>query len=370
MRSRPVALATALAFGLCLVGLMGPLRAVELKPTEPGTEPPARILPPEPPPPDNPLVRAVRTLEVGRPVRCKNLVVFPLFQRRVTDRRDYLTLDEALSRGELVIKEMEGGTVSKVVFRNTSDRYVFILAHEVLIGGKQNRMLREDLLLRPHSGEVVAEVYCVERGRWHNSEERFSRSQHLAERELRQQAAAGARQEVVWEEVDRFARRAGVSSPTADLGAMQAHEKVSAKTAEYERVIIPALPREAVGLVAVRGSVILGADIFANEALFRKLRRKILRSYALSYPPQPRALRPVSRRQVEEFLRRACRAHYSEREAPDVGRRARIRGAGLVGTGFSFRGSLLHAVLFPRPEPVPRPEPRPLMPRRPDLFEQ
>ena len=361
------------------------LRAVELKPTEPGTERapdiypplpprpvPPRPVPPEPPVAENPLTRAIRGIEVGEPIWYKGLGVYPLFQRRVTDKRDYRSLDEALSRDDLVIKEVGRGTVSKVSLRNTSDRYVFLLANEVLVGGMQNRMLREDLLLRPRSGEVIAEVFCVEQGRWHNPEMEFRRSERMTQQELRKGAAAGESQQQVWDRVQQFSRDNDVANATSDLNAMQADEKVARELDEYERGIIPKLPGEAVGLVATRGGSILGADIFCNEALFHKLRRKLIQSYALTRSEAPGEPVVLGRREVEDFLRRCYWTHYSDWEAPDVGRRLRVRGGGLVGAGLSYESSLVHAVLFPErevePMPAPGPMPRPLLPRRPSDF--
>jgi len=368
MRGRGIVAASVVLCVLFL--LLAHVCGVELKPTEPGTDEPAvGIRPPPPPPPDNPLVRAIRTIEVGEPIWCKGLGVFPLLQRRVTDDRLYLTLDEALKRGELVVKEVGSGSVPRVSVRNNSDHYVFLVGNEVLVGGKQNRMLREDLLLRPQSGEVLAEVFCVERGRWHNPDMEFRKSEQMVDQEMRRRVAKDADQGAVWEEVDRFARERGVSSRTSDLSEMQADTRVAADLAEYERAILPKLPPETAGLVAVRGPVILGADIFANEDLFGKLRRKLIQSYALTKVREPHIAMVMSRRQVEDFLRRCYHTHYSDREAPDVGRRVRLQGGGITGMGLSFRDSLVHVVLFAEPErrpaPEPEPIPRPIVPRRP-----
>jgi hypothetical protein len=321
---------------------------------------------------ENPLTRAIRGIEVGEPIWYRGLGIYPLLQRRVTDKRDYRSLDEALSRDDLVVKEVGRGTVSKVSLRNGSDRYVFLLANEVLVGGMQNRMLREDLLLRPRSGEVIAEVFCVEQGRWHNPEMQFRQSERMSQQEVRKGAAAGESQQEVWGRVQEFSREYKVSSPTGDLNAMQADKKVARELDEYERGIIPKLPGEAVGLVATRGGSILGADIFCNEALFHKLRRKLIQSYALTRADESSAAVVMGRGEVEDFLRRSYWTNYSDWEAPDVGRRMRVRGGGLVGAGLSHEGSLVHAVLFSErevePMPAPEPMPRPLLPRRPSDF--
>ncbi len=41
-----------------------------------------------------------------------------------------------------------------------------LLAGEILLGGKQNRVMTEDILLPPLSAPVDLQVYCVEQGRW------------------------------------------------------------------------------------------------------------------------------------------------------------------------------------------------------------
>ena len=80
----------------------------------------------------------------------------------------------------------------------------------------------------------------------------------------------------------------------------------------------------------------------------------------------------IGRGQVEDFLRRCYRTHYSDRQAPDVGRRVRLRGGGITGMGLAFKGTLIHVVLFPerheRPRPKPETLPRPLVPRQPPVF--
>jgi len=358
---------------ICVAALLSlQASAVELEPTEPGTDARERFVPTPPPVLDNPLTRAVGAIEVGEPIRHKGLSIFPLLQSRVTDDRDYLTLDEALRKGLLVVKEVGRGSVPRVSVRNNAAGYVFLLGNELLVGGMQNRMLKEDVLLRPHSGDIVVEVFCIERGRWHNPDMGFRESERMVQQEMRRRVVEGAQQREVWDEVESFSRSYGVTSGTGDLAELQKDRKVARELAQYERAIIPKLPGEAVGLVATRGPFILGADIFANEDLFRKLRRKVIQSYALTRAPGPHIKVMVDRRQVEGFLRRCYRTVYTEQPAPDVGRRVRLRGGGISGMGLSFRDNLVHVVLFParRLRPLPRIEPRrpperPLLPRRP-----
>jgi hypothetical protein len=76
------------------------------------------------------------------------------------------TLDEARSRGELLVRERDQATVSALVVENRGPVQVLLLAGEILEGGKQNRIVIEDVLVPPRSGPLSLPVYCVEQGRW------------------------------------------------------------------------------------------------------------------------------------------------------------------------------------------------------------
>ena len=62
------------------------------------------------------------------------------------------TLAEARSRGELVVTERDQATVSALVVENRGPVHVLLLAGEILQGGKQNRIVVEDVLVPPRSG--------------------------------------------------------------------------------------------------------------------------------------------------------------------------------------------------------------------------
>ena len=77
-----------------------------------------------------------------------------------------VTLDEARQRGDLRIVEREHATVPTLIVENRGKSHALLLAGEILLGGKQNRVLVEDVLLPPASGPRDIGVYCVEQGRW------------------------------------------------------------------------------------------------------------------------------------------------------------------------------------------------------------
>lgn len=75
-----------------------------------------------------------------------------------------LTLEEALAKG--LVEVHETGEVSRLTLENKSKEEVFIHAGDIVKGGKQDRVVTSTLVLPPKSGKIDASVYCVEAGRW------------------------------------------------------------------------------------------------------------------------------------------------------------------------------------------------------------
>src|SRR5437899_10335990 len=86
--------------------------------------------------------------------------------------------------------------------------HVLLLAGEILLGGKQNRIVVEDVLVPPLSGPLTLPVYCVEQGRWAGDAKPFTTRGSFAAPGLRARMLERSDQREVWAEVDRYATRA------------------------------------------------------------------------------------------------------------------------------------------------------------------
>lgn len=354
--------------GCMLAGLSA--RAAYLEEDE-ATAPVERIivLPPPPPPPiapDNPLTKAVRRISVLPGHTYKGLTVFPLETSHVSDRTDYASVDEALREGLLVITEKGTGSVPVLLAENKGDRPILMLAGEILAGGKQNRILKEDVLLPRRSGRVELPVLCVERGRWSGRGSVFSTNPGTAAVNVRAAAQAGMAQERIWSGVSYYQTRLNVTSPTADLQAIQDSDQVREALAGYKEAFRKTCPRRAVGMVVARHGRIVGAEIFCNPAVFRKHRDRLLESYAVDCfaaqkrpnMEEPTRRRPrVDRKDAERFLRRTLRAEYEWRGTPGVGRLLAVHGTGINGLSLVYRKALVHAGLFAQDAVIIQPMP-------------
>src|SRR5229473_728365 len=73
---------------------------------------------------------------------------------------DYRTLDEALLDKVLDIAEInEGGQVPTLRVANRSERMVFLMAGELLVGCKQDRVLNTSMMI-PSKSKMAMPVSC------------------------------------------------------------------------------------------------------------------------------------------------------------------------------------------------------------------
>jgi hypothetical protein len=150
------------------------------------------------------LGRYLDRVQIAEPVVFRGLAVYPVLLSGGADLRgSWLTMDQAISRGILVVSEKgAGGSVPVVVVENRSrSEHVFIMGGEVISGGKQTRTVRNDLILAPGQ-RVDLDVFCVEAHRW-SGEKGFGSAKILVPQSIQQELRRGATQAGVWAEVAR-----------------------------------------------------------------------------------------------------------------------------------------------------------------------
>jgi hypothetical protein len=333
-------------------------------PPHPGPVPP----PPIPPVPGNEVTALVDLALVGEPYYYRGLTVFPVELRRELDRNDYLTLDDAFRRGWVEV--FETGTVAELAVQNNARDYVFAMAGEVLAGGKQNRLLREDVLLPPQSGRIRVPVYCGEQGRWVGDAVGFAHTGKMVPQGLRAAAQERKPQEEIWGGIRDKAEAAGVKSPTQDFAAITSDAKVARELGEYGKEIDRIWRPRHCGMVVASHDRIVGAEVFCNEALFAKLRGKLIESYALDIICKPMAIErdleirrrtyTFARDDAMRYLQAVYRSRMSYGTTPGAGQAIWISGQA-SGRALSFRGNAVHLCLYqPQPVPLPVPLPRPM----------
>ena len=256
------------------------------------------------------------------------------------------TLDEAQAAGDLVITERGSATVPELIVDNRGKLHVLMLAGEILLGGKQNRVLREDILLPPRSGPRSISVYCVEQGRWSGSRKDFESKAAVAQPSLRRKLMDNADQGRVWQEVERSVKAQGLRpSATGSYFMMYEAPQVQQRLADGERAMDERAAPGAVGAVVFIGGAIAGLDAFHDAALFTREWRKLLRAHLLeSYAaPAPLTLaEPEIRARIRAFLDAVGGADGSARGNAGVGQLFEFRGPDFRGTALDHEGRVVH----------------------------
>jgi len=253
-----------------------------------------------------------------------------------------------------------GGQVPTIKVVNKSDRMVFLMAGEELVGGKQNRVLNASMMV-PAKGEMPIPVTCVERGRWGYTSRRFGSGTSSSHSRLRMMMskqvsgsykAAGAptsNQAAVWNEISRKMDKLGSSSSSDALHDMYQDyaQKLDAVVGE-----LPA-PEDSNGAVFAIHGKIVGADLFDKVTTLRKLWAKLIKSYAADALEEPKEKSaPVEAQRIAEWLGSAGSAQQHWFDSPGIGKDVRIEGQHLAGATLVLDDHPVHLELFREEEAV------------------
>ena len=177
-----------------------------------------------------------------------------------------------------------GDEVNNLQVNNLSEDTLYLMAGEIIKGGKQDRTLAEDMVIPPGEKGVDLPVFCVEKGRWRykgEQEKVFGGYFSVSSNKVRSVVTKQKNQKAVWEAVQVVAEDYDVESET---GAYTELEKSSEfqKTREdfilfYENAF--ASIDNCVGFIGVNQQKIIGCDIFATPGLFTKQFTNLLHAY-------------------------------------------------------------------------------------------
>jgi hypothetical protein len=258
------------------------------------------------------------------PVTYQNLTLMPIVQTVPHKQPAYIVLDEGMKKGAVkVIEKNADGEVNELELRNTSDQPLFLMAGEVIIGGKQDRIIGKDTIIPPKTTEVV-EVFCVEHGRWSGRKASFESAGALAHTKLRKQAKYAAQSEV-WAEVKSKNQQRKLDNATDTYRAVaQTSKKGTSSVASYSKHFEKELAKhpqraKVVGFVVAVNGKIAAIETFGSPELYRQLQAKLLRSYyveAVDVPVVAAAPKPAAK-DVKGFVAKANAARAKPKTVRD-----------------------------------------------------
>ena len=299
-------------------------------------------------------------------MRYENLSIFPVLSHAAADTSAFLTLDEALRSGDVVVTESGGDAmqrsrdgrpvaipqsggpqVNQLVLINRGKRPVILLAGELVSGGKQDRIVAKDRIVPPGAPPLSLDVFCVEHGRW-SSGSKFEASNLMVHPSVREQAAVEQEQSKVWDAVRSGTTSQAVTvtgeapaaaaapplSPSRIAGAMrsaaptEAYAKLYSSAAtgvpvdsfvdevqkRFEKATSGLKDEQVVGVVVAYGGEVAWSDIFASESLFDRYWPKLLRSYVIEALARPQWKEVATSEDALDFLRALKGRETSESE--------------------------------------------------------
>lgn len=177
-----------------------------------------------------------------------------------------------------------GAQVNKLMIENMSSDSIFLMAGEVVKGGKQDRVLAQDVVLPPNSGPVDLGVFCVEHSRWSIKEGDsavFGGYFGVASNRIRKVAVVDQNQSKVWENVDVVTRQNKAMTSTKSLTALTQSKEYQDQLKAYEAYFVPRLinKENCVGFVGITADRIIGMDVFATPDLFQNQMGQLLHAF-------------------------------------------------------------------------------------------
>jgi hypothetical protein len=300
------------------------------------------------------------------PITYENISIFPVVAASEQDTSAFLTLDEGLSSGEVIVSEQgaaglartrdpqrrpapdynSGPAVNQLVLVNRSKRPLLLLAGELVSGGKQDRIIAKDRIVAPGTEPLPLDVFCVEHGRW-SSGSQFAASKTIVHPSVREQAALKQDQNDVWNAVragstasmqassgpqpvaaprvssGMIADTIASAAPTQSYAKIYEGSRVGASVEEFAAQLQKRFAKatsglkgeRAVGVVVAYGGEVAWSDIFASGDLFEHYWPKLLRSYAVEAVARPSLRETASIDDARGFLRRLNGREIQETEA-------------------------------------------------------
>lgn len=238
---------------------------------------------------------AQENYRISAPYTYKNLTIFLIHGKDSTNKKNIITLQEAMKLN--IFKVYETSEVNELQVENTSTQYdVFIQSGDMVKGGKQDRVLAISIIIPARSGRVSIEAFCVESGRWEKRKgedvQQFSSSEErIVSKELKVAANGQRSQQEVWKNVAE-AQKKLTKSTGADVTANASgtslqlaleNSKVTATTDEYVAKLSSLLrgKTDVIGYAFAINGEINSADIYVSNHLFNKLWPRMLKAAAV-----------------------------------------------------------------------------------------
>jgi len=210
------------------------------------------------------------------------------------------------------------GTVNTLFAKNVSTDTIFLMAGEVVKGGKQDRVIAQDLVLAPGE-EVNLSAFCVEHNRWTTTDGnggQFNGYFNVSSMDIRKIVTEDKDQSGVWNKVDEHTSKNGASSDTKTYTNLENSAEYQTQVNAYMEKFKTIFSGDStvIGVIAVTGDQVIGLDMFATNQLFKDSYENMVYSY-ISYAITNGSEVKITNEQVYAYLDEILKSEEGQSEA-------------------------------------------------------
>jgi ARG/rhodanese/phosphatase superfamily protein len=273
----------------------------------------------------------------------KNLRLYPVranqtFVAGFSGLGQYTNLKDAIEKNKIVVSEVnQSGSVNTLYAENVSQDTIFLMAGEIVKGGKQDRVIAENKIIVP--GEKVnLSAFCVEQGRWSagNSSGSFDGYAKVSSSDVRKTVIKDKNQYAVWGKVAEVTKENKAETSTGTYTALNDSKEYNEKIEQYLNQFKNKFDNEndVIGVIVVSGDKIIGSDLFATHDMFINAYGNLLYSYITEAITNGSEVN-INSKTVEDYVTVLLDENNKQDDF-----------IGLKGMDFKFRNKKLHLSTF------------------------
>jgi hypothetical protein len=229
------------------------------------------------------IVPGFAELRLGAPIEHESLTIIPVSTTKQDQNfDDYVTLAQAKKEGWIEIVEVPGQeTVNTLKVRYTGPRPMILFAGELLLGGKQDRVVGKDTIIKPDE-TVDVMVFCVEPGRWDGESMHFEPQASQVPLDVKEMAIRGDQGDV-WNKVGAYNDEArSVAGADFSGSSLKGGYGAVTNSKEYNAALDKAMKelksrKDVVGVVIIVNGKINSFEYFQSPRLFSATSESVLR---------------------------------------------------------------------------------------------
>ena len=228
-------------------------------------------------------------IRISEPVVHKGLAVYFLHSDK-RDDREFLTLNDGLKAGLVVVSEKQNEQVSELLIENKSDKPLFLQEGDRVTGGKQDRTIYSSLVIKPKSGLMKIPTFCVEQSRWSEGAKgkQFGGNfnQSYATNSVRSASKLSKNQSEVWRQVGKtkadLQKAIGNKDKTTSLNESLDSKKATASIQPFVNALKDESGKhnDLVGVAFAIDGELREINIYPGNDLVNKVYPRLLETYA------------------------------------------------------------------------------------------